>query len=182
MKTFKIILSIIAIISLQSCTKSVDFDQLDNAEIHSNYIVTLAYFKLDAPTLLDEFNGGNLIETTIQIPINDVAEDYLEKIELTTFTENSFNREFNVEVLFFDANGNLIYKLNPKINIPKNSGKIKTVIEIPQDDISKVFNTQYFMFLLQMLPSDDGSIILPTDPSILDFQSSMELFLNFRKL
>ena len=43
-----IFLALSVIFYLQSCTKPVDFDQIDDAEIHANYILTQVYFNLGA--------------------------------------------------------------------------------------------------------------------------------------
>jgi len=43
-----------------------------------------------------------------------------------------------------------------------------------------VFNAQYFSFIIQLLPSNDGSVILPSDTSELIFKSSVELFFNYK--
>jgi len=176
-----LILIALILFCFQSCTKSVDFDQIDDAEIHANYILTQVYFNLGASDFLDE-NGNEigLQLDAIQAPISGSAQKYLEKIEFTVITENDFDRAFNIEIVLFDADQNPIYVLNPNINVLPNSSETTTLVEIPNDEIAMVFNAQYFSFIIQLLPSNDGSVILPSDTSELIFKSSVELFFNYK--
>lgn len=166
---------------LQSCTKPVDFDQIDDAEIEANYILTQVYFNLGASDFLDD-NGNeiNFQLDAIQAPISDAAQEYLDRIEFTVVTENSFDREFNIEIVFFDENLNPIYFVRPIINVLPNSKETTITIEIPNDEIEVLFNTEYFSFFIQLLPSTNGSVILPTDSSELIFKSYVTLFFNYK--
>lgn len=181
MKALTLILGIFAILCFQSCTKPVDFDQIDDAEIKANYIVTQAYFDLVASDFLTEFGMEIPLQTdVIQAQISGSSKKYIEKIEFTIVTQNSFDRAFNVQIVLFDIAQNLIYTFNPTIHIPANSGEITTTIEIPKEDISVVFNTEYFSFFVQLIPSTDGSSISPDDDSTLNLKSYVELFLNYK--
>ena len=165
----------------QSCTKSVDFDQIDEAEIQVSYILTQVYFNLGSSNFLDE--NDNEIEfqrDNILGPIKSSAEKKLEKVVFTVITENSFDRGFNIEIIFFDEAQNPIYVVSPEINVLPNSEETTTIIEIPTDEVGVIFNTYYFSFRVQLLPSNDGSVILPSDTSELIFKSSVELFFNYK--
>ena len=181
MKLLKLLIALSVIFYLQSCTKPVDFDQIDDAEIHANYILTQVYFNLGASDFLDE-NGNEigLQLDAIQAQISGSAQKYLEKIEFTIVTENGFDREFNIEIVLFDADQNPIYVLNPIINVLPNSDETTIIIEILNDEIGVIFNTQYFSFFIQLLPSSDGSVILPSDTSELIFKSYVKLFFNYK--
>lgn len=181
MKLIKFLIALSIILFFQSCTKSVDFDQIDDAEIQASYILTQVYFNLGSSGLLDE--NGNEIDfqlDAIQVPIGGSAQKYLEKIEFTVITENDFDRAFSIEIVLFDIDQNPIYVLNPKINVLPNSSETTTIIEIPSDEVDVIFNTQYFSFIIQLLPSNDGNVILPSDNSELIFKSSVELFFNYK--
>ncbi len=80
----------------------------------------------------------------------------------------------------FDKDQTPIYILKPTIHIPANSGETKTTIVIPKEDISIIFNTEYFSFFVQLLPANNGSVITPEDPSILNLKSYVTLFLNYK--
>ena len=54
MKLIKFLIALSIILFFQSCTKSVDFDQIDDAEIQASYILTQVYFNLGSSGLLDD--------------------------------------------------------------------------------------------------------------------------------
>ena len=164
-----------------NCTKQVDFDQIDDAEIKPNYILTLVYTDLFTPDFLNEIGEEILIKTdVIQGSLSSFSIEYIEKIELSVASENTFDREFNVKIVLYDASQTPIYNL-PEINVPANSGELFTIIEIPKEDIGLIFNTHYFGFYIRMLPSNDGSLITYDDDFKLSLKSSMELFLKYKK-
>lgn len=181
MKLIKFLIGLSIILFFQSCTKSVDFDQIDEAEIQVSYILTQVYFNLGSSDFLDENANeiGSQLDTILG-PIKSSAEKNLEKVVFTVITENSFDREFNVEIVFFDQAQNPIYVVTPKINVLPNSEETTTIIEIPTDEVGVIFNTYYFSFRVQLPPSNDGSIISPSDTSELIFKSSVELFFNYQ--
>lgn len=183
MKTpFKISSLFLLLVLIFSCTKDVDFDQLDDVDIHTSYIATLVYFDLYAPDFLNSENIEEPIQAdVVQASLANVSQKYVDKIELTILTDNDFNRDFNVEIIFFNRNQEPIYQLNP-ISIPANSAELTTIIEIPSEDISVIFETAYYGFLIALSPSSDGSVLQPDDVYSLEFKSSLELFLNYRNI
>lgn len=183
MKIKKFIASVSVILLFQSCTKEVDFNQLDNANIHSTYISTLVYLNLTAPKFLDQFNNEiNVTSDLFEAPISDDSKAYLEKLEFTIITENSFNRNFTLNIIFYDEFRQPIYVLQPIINISESSPEMTTVIEIPKEEIPVIYNTQYFGFHIFLLPSADGSVISLNDSATLDLKSSAKLFFIYRKV
>ena len=144
-----------------------NLDQQDD-QITSNLIMSIRKYFPKAPIVFSTWDG----EKIELLP-------YLEKIVFTVETKNEFSRTFNVTINLFDASKNIIYTLNPTVVIPPNSGVLTTEIEIPKEDIGLVINAQYIEFLLAMSSSSDGSIISPSDPSVLNFKSYVELFLNY---
>lgn len=179
MKTPKLCIFILLLFLSYSCTKDVDFDQIEAVEITPNYLITLVYFELYAPDLLDSVNIEEPLQVDfIKAPLKDVPKKYLEKVVFTIETTNVFSRDFKTQIIFFDAQQEPIYALTP-ILMPENSFETVTVIEIPPEDLHFVFEAEYFAFFLQLLPSDDGSTISPNDDSHIEFKSSIELFLNY---
>ena len=183
MKTpYKISSFLLLLFVILSCTKEVDFDQLDDVDIHASYIVTLVYFDLYAPDFLTSENIEEPVQVdVVQASFANVSQKYVEKVELTILTNNDFNRDFNVEIVFFDRNQEPIYQLNP-ISIPANTTELTTIIEIPSEDIPVIFETAYYGFLIALSPSSDGSVLLPDDVYNLEFKSSLELFLNYKNI
>lgn len=183
MKSIKIIAILLVILFFQGCTKDVDFNQLDDANIHSTFIATLIYLNLTAPDFLDDFNQEIGITTDfVDPPISNESKPYLEKVEFTVITENTFSRNFKLNITFYDAFGAPIYVLQPFINVPENSTKLTTIIEIPKQDIPYIYNTKFFGFVILLSPSTDGSSISINDTSTFDLKSSAKLFFNFRKI
>lgn len=183
MKINKVIAVALVLLFFQSCTKEVDFNQLDDATIHATYISTLVYLNLTAPNFLDEFNQEiNITSDLIEAPISSESKPYLEKLEFTVKTKNSFNRNFLLSIIFYDTFGQSIYVLQPIIDVPPNSPEITTIIEIPTEDISVIYDTQYFGFHFLLLPSDDGSVISINDSDTLTLKSAAKLFFNYRKI
>ena len=178
----KIISLLITILLLQSCTKDVDFNQLDDANIYASYITTLVYFDVEATNFLDEYNQE--IEWTsdvIESKISSASQKYLERVEFTVITENSFNRSFEINIVFFDKANNPIYQLKPSIQIEPNSST-KVIIEIPQSEIDVIYNTQFFGFSILMAQSADGTVLSGEEAFKLNLKSSVELFYNYRKV
>jgi hypothetical protein len=178
----KIISLLITILLLQSCTKDVDFNQLDDANINASYIVTLVYFDVEATNFLNEYNEEiELTSDVIESKISTVSQKYLERVEFTVITENSFNRSFEINIVFFDEANNPIYQLKPSIQIEPNSST-KVIIEIPQSEIDVIYNTQFFGFSILMAQNADGTVLSGEEAFKLNLKSSVELFYNYRKV
>lgn len=183
MKITKFTAAAFIILFFQGCTKDVDFNQLDDVNIHSTYIATLIYLNLTAPDFLDDFNREIAVTSDlIQVPITNDSAPYLEKVEFTVITENTFDRNFRLSITFYDVFGTPIYVLKPIINVPESSSKLTTIIEIPKQDIPFIYNTKYFGFAILLSPSANGSTISINDTSTLNLKSSAKLFFNFRKI
>ncbi|MFO7673434.1 MAG: hypothetical protein R6V74_06990 [Lutibacter sp.] len=183
MKIKKILATALVILFLMGCTKDVDFNQLEDANIHTTFISTLIYLNLAAPDFLNDLNQEIKVTSDfIDPPITDDTKPYLEKVEFTVVTKNTFNRNFKLSITFYDAFGAPIYVLQPIINVPENSSELTTMIEIPKQDIAIIYNTKYFGFTVFLSPSTDGSVISINDTSRFDLKSSAKLFFNYRKI
>ena len=182
-KTIRNIILLTTFFFLHSCTKDVDFNQIDDASVNATYLLTLMHFNLTAPDFLDDFNEEIRITTDeVLTPITSSSETYLERIELTILTENTFNREFTIDFVFFNENDQPIYTLQPTIVIPANSSELTTIIEIPQSDIQVIYNTAYIRSFITLLPDVSGNTININDTSFLNLKSSLTLFFNYRKV
>jgi len=179
----KIIITLLILFSLHSCTKDVDFNQLDDANIYSTYLVTLVHLNLSAIKFLDDFNNEIVFtQDVIQAPIADDSKSYLEKVEFTIVTNNTFNRDFTLNIIFYNEFSEPIYHLQPVIIVPANSLELTTIIEIPLEDIPVIYETEYYGFTLELSPSADGSVISGSDTTTIDLKSSVKLFFNYRKI
>lgn len=178
MNFVKISILCVLLFSINSCTKDVDFDQIDEAAITPNLILTLVHFNLSAIDINDNLIFDGLIDL-VRVPIGDGTEDSIEKINLTVVTDNSFDKQFRLTIIFFDESQLPIYTLPQQILIEPNTSEQEIIIEIPSEDIPKVFETEYFGFFLEIFSSDGGSEITPEDPGKLVLKSSIEIFFNF---
>jgi hypothetical protein len=183
MKIKKIAATLLVILFFMGCTKDIDFNQLDDANIHTTFISTLIYLNLTAPDFLNDLNQEIKVTSDfIEPPITDESKPYLEKVEFTVITKNTFNRNFKLSITFYDALGTVIYVLQPIINVPGNSSELTTIVEIPKPDIPFIYHTKYFVFSVVLSPSTDGSVISINDSSKFDLKSSAKLFFNYRKI
>ncbi|MFK5957950.1 MAG: hypothetical protein QM495_03655 [Lutibacter sp.] len=168
---------------MQSCIKDIDFNQIDDASIHTTYLATLIHLNLTVSNFLNEFNEEIIFtKDLIQAPISDDSRASLEKIEFTVVTENTFDRNFILSVIFYDESSQAIYELTPEVNIPKNTSELTTIIEIPEEDIHVIYNTKYFGFTMILLPSEDDSVLTINETSTLEIQSFVKLFFNYKNI
>ncbi|MCF6180782.1 hypothetical protein [Lutibacter sp.] len=179
----KYYISILTIfVTFTSCTKEVDFNQVDDASIHATYISTLVYADFTAVKFLDIFNNEITYTTDlIEAPIDKTTIKYLEKVEFTLIITNSFNRSFNFDFNFLDDAGQLIYTLQPTVHVSPNSGETTFILEIPPEDINVLNNTQFFGFLVTLEPST-GSTLNGTETANLNLKSAVKLYYNYRKI
>ena len=178
----KIILVLLVSFLFQNCTKEIDFDQIDDANIYATYLVTLTHLNFTAPNFLDDNNDE--IELTTDAIAAKISEDslkYLEKVEFTLIIKNTFNRELSIEIVFYNETGAPIYTLEPVI-VAANYSEIKVIREIPESDIDVIFTMREIGFNVILPPSIDGSVILLNDTSILNLKSYMKLFYNYRNI
>lgn len=171
------------LLGISTCTKPVDFDQLENAHIQSTYIFTLVYFEMNSSAFLTDQNAEVLvIDDSFELPIKGRSEEYLEKVQFTVVTENSFARSFTFQIVFFDNGGQVIYTLEPQVTVAANSEETTHVLEIPKQDLNKIYNTESVGFELVMSPSLDGSQLSANDPYIFKLKSSITFFVNLEEL
>lgn len=171
------------LLAFTSCTKDVDFNQIDDANVHAVYTSTLIYADFTSKNFLDNSNSEITYSTDlIEAPIDKTTIKYLEKVEFTLIISNSFNREFNFNFNFFDDAGQVIYTLQPTVIVAPNSGETTFTLEIPPEDINVLDNTRYFGFLVKLEPSSDGSVLDGTETANLNLKSSVKLYYNYRKI
>ena len=103
MRLFKFLILLLLIIGTQSCTKGVDFDQIDDASVQTSYVLTLAYVNFTAPNFLNNKNEEIAVTSDFIIrKFDDSGKDYLEKLELTLEIENTFDRDFIFSLGFYN--------------------------------------------------------------------------------
>ena len=182
MKTLTKTLLLVSIFLLSGCVKDVDFDQVDDANIYASYIVTLIHFDLAPIKFLDEYNQEiTYTSDFVAAKISNDSQKYLERIEFTTITENTYNRDFTIDVIFYNEALTPIYKLSPSISVNSNTNST-IIIEIPENEVQYIYEARYFGFSVAMSPSTDGSTLSADETYNLNFKSSAELFFNYRNI
>ncbi len=176
----KLLFILIAGIVSVGCTKDVDFDQIDDARIKSEYIVTLAYLDFESVDFLDPFNAEIPVQTdAMENPLKSSTKVDLVQADFTIRTTNTFNRNFRLSILFYDEAGNVIYPLE-EILIPANSNETETILTIPESDIDVLFIAEKIGFVVVIEDSIDDSLLTPNDIFNLNIQSAVKLYFNFK--
>jgi len=182
MRLFKFLILLLLIIGTQSCTKGVDFDQIDDASVQTSYVLTLAYVNFTAPNFLNNKNEEIAVTSDFIIrKFDDSGKDYLEKLELTLEIENTFDRDFIFSLGFYNEIGDLIYTIEPIVNIAENS-ELTTILEIPIEDTHYFYEAKFFGFTFVLPTSNSGNTIDLSTEGSLTIRSAIELFFNFRLL
>lgn len=159
----------------------MDFDQIDDLDIRSEYIASLTYFDLFASDFLDD----NLDELTQleDFIIPQLRPDNVEnvlKLEFTFEFSNSMSRDFIANVVFYDENGLVNYQLETTIDVLANTQNVRTVITVLPPDIEAIFNAQRAAFQLQLV-SDPNNPLLLDSSGVLGLKSSLKIFLSIKK-
>lgn len=166
---------------LNGCVKDVDFNQVDDIEIKSVYIVSLVHFNLYASDFLDDdLNELTHLEDFVLPRIKGNHIDDIAKIEFTFNFSNSFSRDFLATVFFYDANDNVVYHLNPVIEIEKNTENVETVITVIPPDIETIYTATKAGFFIHLL-SDENEVLTTQSQGDLNLKSSLTLYLNVKK-
>ena len=112
----------VLVILFVGCTESVDFAKWDDVEIDATYISTLIFLDLTASSFLNESDEEILfLSDLVEIPISDDLEPYIQKIEFTIITSNSFDRGFELKFDLYDALSNSIYTIQPAVHVAANT-------------------------------------------------------------
>lgn len=163
-----------------SCVKDVDFDQVDQIEIKSTYIASLTYFDLFANDFLDEnLNELSQIEDFVMPELKADNAENVVKLEFNFEFSNSFSRDFYATVYFFDSEGNVVYQLDPSIEIGRNTEGVRTVITVLPPDIETIYTASSAGFFLNLV-SDENQTLTPDSPGILNLKSSLTIYLNVK--
>lgn len=166
-----------------SCTKEVDFNQINDLEINPVIESSLFYFDAVAGDFViggsGEYSTGDFV--IIDIFNNEFVNDNLVKAEFLFETVNSINRAYEVQVDFFDD-------FNP---LPLHTFTFSTAASITNDDLTtqylEVFEgnaltnlkqTTKLAFTLTML---SGTPINSSTPGKIHLESKGTFYLNIER-
>ncbi|OMQ08746.1 hypothetical protein [[Flexibacter] sp. ATCC 35103] len=119
-----------------SCSSDLDFDQTKDLKLKPVFVANLTYFNVPA-TQLANSGGGQVLfdEQVFDAFKGEFLRDNLIKAELDFEIENTIIRDFTVEILLLDANGQILE--TNSYSIPAYSGS-SNIIKYP----TEVFENQ----------------------------------------
>jgi hypothetical protein len=165
---------------LSSCVENLDFDQ---AEINIDPIFTspLFYLELDQSDFFDVDNGVEITSVTdvanLTVFDSSVIQDNLTQAVFVFEVENSFDRIFQINVVFFDDDDNISHMVEPDFNI--NAGNLnysatrRIVVTVSPDFL----NSTKVRISATLLPSSNQ--LDPDIPKTLSFKSTGTYYLSF---
>lgn len=138
-----------------SCVEDIDFDQTKDLEITPVLESSLIFFDESANSFLDNGSAIGFIQDSVVVDFfnDEFIVDNLVKAEFEFETMNSINRDFELQVDFFDAN-ELQHTFTVFQEASPNSNEISSsYIETFEDDtLEALKKTTLLVFTLRMLP------------------------------
>ncbi|MDY7394415.1 hypothetical protein UMM65_04120 [Aureibaculum sp. 2210JD6-5] len=169
-------LSSIVITTILSCTSNVDFDQINNIEINQNFSSPFIYFNIDQNRFLNA-NGSSEIPTITDISVFDIfdtdyVQDNLVKANFNFEIENTFNRNFELELSFLNADNAITNSF--VINVPNNS-KVTHLQVFEGLDLLSLKFSQKLRVSVNLQPSSNSSMLSEDAEMKLIIKSSANL-------
>jgi hypothetical protein len=159
-----------------SCTKAVDFDQINDFEISPVFESSIVFFNSDVNSFIENGVEVSLIRDFVEIDIfnSSTINDNLTKVDLVFETENSLPRDFLFVVDFLDENRSNL-NISYSFETTEASPHIKTFEGI---DLEILKNTSILSFTLTML---DGTPINSTTVGSISLKSKGVFYFNIEK-
>ncbi|TNJ43776.1 hypothetical protein KFZ70_07775 [Tamlana fucoidanivorans] len=137
-----------------SCTKDVNFSQLNDLTLSPAVVSSLVFFDEPANTFYDNGSEVSAIQDFIMVDIfnNAFVQDDLVKSEFHFESKNAINRSFILQIDFFDISGKVLHTF--QVSQEASGNAVETVshhIEVFEgDDIEVLKQTQVVMFTLRV--------------------------------
>lgn len=161
-----------------SCSQKLDFNQLDDYFNKPVFTSSLAFFSINNNNFIETPGTPAVTEieelTEFRIFENTFFKDNLTQLKFNFELINEFNRDFKIEISLLNNNNLLIYKLED-LDIAANNRNFKQeeVLDVLQNP-----NVINFTKVLIVISLDDSTTpIDPLDVGVLDFKSSVTVFL-----
>lgn len=160
---------------LFACTKSVDFNQINDLEITPAIESSLIFFEEPANRFLDNGNEILIIQDFIIVSLfdNDFIIDNLVKTDFVFETENTINREFDLQIDFFDNS------LQSQHSFSITQGPLSNLnyTEVFEDDtLDALKNTATIVFTLRLSPGSPS--ITQSTPGRIKLKSKAVFYFN----
>lgn len=166
-------------LNFNSCTKDIDFDQADDLEISPVLESSLIFFDEPANKFLNGSEEITNIEdfVTVEFFNGEFIVENLTRADFVLETTNSINRNFEVQVDFFDELEQLQHTFTfSGIASPSNSDIISEHIEVFENDkLTALKQTVKLVFTLRML---QGNAINQNTPGRISLKSKAIFYFN----
>jgi hypothetical protein len=158
-----------------SCTKAVDFNQINDLELNPVIESSLIFFDEPASRFLDNGNEVLLTQDFIIVDFfnNGFIEDNLVKAEFVFETENSIDRRFDLQIDFLDSSGQQQHSLSITQQPLSNNSYIEVFEE---DTLDALKNTTLIVFRLRL--SSGNPAINETTPGTIKLKSKTIFYFN----
>jgi len=164
-----------------SCTKPVDFSQINDLEI--NPIIETSLVFLDEPVNQFIDNGAEL--TTVQDFVlidflnNEFTQDNLDKAEFTFETTNSIAREFQMQVDFFNESNQQLHSFSVLVEASLNNTNIvSSYVEVFEgSSLNALKATSKLVFTLRM---SSGTTINEDTQGRIELKSKATFYFNIK--
>lgn len=156
---------------LNSCTKEIDFNQVD--ELVLNPIVESSIFYFNAPASQFYNNGEiNVSQDFVLINIfnNSFTVDYLNRAEFTFEITNSINKEFQLQMDFVDHDDNTQHSIIlSALQSPNNTNIVTEQVEVFEGNtLLALKNTVKLVFTITL---QSGAPINQNTPGAIQLKS-----------
>ena len=162
-----------------SCSKPVDFNQINDFEVRPVLESSLIYLNEPAISFLDKREQIASIQDYIQVEFfnSEFIVENLEKAEFVFEVTNSINRDFRVRVDFFDDNSQMQHTFTIFVAASSNNAKVvSNYTEVFEEGtLEALKNTSVLVFTLNMLP---GIAINQNTLGSISLKSQAVLYLN----
>ncbi|NCO63193.1 MAG: hypothetical protein GW839_05600 [Flavobacteriales bacterium] len=181
-KVFKyLIITLIIVLVSTSCTKEVDFNQVNNIQLTPVIESSLVFINEPANRFL--VNGTEIsgLQDSANIDVfnDEFVIDYLEKAEFLFQTTNSINRGFQVQVDMLDDFNQIRHTFSfSSVASPDNSDVVNEHIEVFEGNfLTALKNTTKLVFTLNIL---SGEPINQSTPGRIILKSKGTFYLNIQ--
>lgn len=157
---------LVLLLTLTSCVKNLDFNQIKDFTTKQVVIGSIVYFTLDQNNFYDAVNSAEITtpindDTRFNSLNNDFVRKNLERMEILFEVNNGFNREFTVNVAFLDENDNVTHTFSP-FNIQADQKGFRQTESINVAGNTSFLSSKKIRVGVTLSPSNTGTI----DPNV----------------
>ena len=180
---YNVLLLISLILVTISCANDVDFDQADDISFEPIAESNLVFFDFTNEDLLDEDTQEELLilvdTTRIEVISQNFFVDKMIRTDITIEFTNTFQRDFNVDILFLNDADETRYSIESYIPVGTIDNPTITsstsVIEVPEID---VFKEATKLVVKTVLPPTNTPIT-PTTEGNIKLRSKATFYFDF---